>query len=211
MRIFESGDNTLAAVHGLINRAIQGFVRDTFGMAVWRRVALESELGFDSFEPMLIYDLGQTTAVMDAMGRILKRPTESLLEDLGTALVSDPENDVLRRLMRFGGVTFIDFLHSLEELQGRGRMAVPDLELPTLELDEVGQNQFRLTCRSDFPGAGHVLMGLLRAMADDYGALVLLDHVGVSDLSGGGEVIIIVLLDQNYAAGRRFDLAAPEG
>jgi Haem-NO-binding len=197
------------AVHGLINRAIQGFVRDTFGMATWRRVAQEAGLGFDSFEPMLSYELGQTTAVIAAVGRILNRPTDSVLEDLGTALVSDPENDVLRRLMRFGGVTFIDFLHSLEELQGRGRMAVPDLELPTLELDDVGSNVFRLTCRSDLPGAGQVLMGLLRAMADDYGALVLLDHVGRSPQSGGGEVIMIVLLDQNHAEGRRFDLAAP--
>ena len=53
------------------------------------------------------------------------------------------------------------------------------------------------------PGVGHLIVGLLRAMADDYGALVLLEHRGVAD---GGEQVAVTLLDQSYAAGRRFDL-----
>jgi hypothetical protein len=193
-------------VHGLINRAIQTFLRDTYGAATWRQIVQEAGLGFDSFEPMLIYQRAQTAAVIKAAAHILDRPPESLLEDLGTALVSRSNTDTVRRLMRFGGVTFVDFLHSLEELRGRGRMAVPDLDLPELELDEAGPQVYRLTCTTDMPGAAHVLMGLLRAMADDYGALVLLDHDGHSD---HGEAILIQLLDQNHGLGRRFDLAAP--
>lgn len=193
-------------VHGLINRAIQTFLRDTYGAATWRQIVQEAGLGFDSFEPMLIYRRAQTTAVIKAAARILARSPESLLEDLGTALVSRSSTDPVRRLMRFGGVTFVDFLHSLEELRGRGRMAVPDLDLPDLELDEAGPQMYRLTCTTHMPGAAHVLMGLLRAMADDYGALVLLDYKGRSD---HGEAILVHLLDQNHAAGRRFDLAAP--
>ena len=54
------------------------------------------------------------------------------------------------------------------------------------------------------PGVGHVVVGLLRAMADDYGALVLLDHQGADD---GAEVVSIHLLDQRHTEGRRFDLA----
>lgn len=193
--------------HGLINRAIQSFLRDTYGPAVWRRVAQEAGLGFENFEPMLSYDHGQTSAVIVAAGRILDRPHETLLEDLGTALVSNPESDVLRRLLRFGGVTFVDFLQSLEELQGRGRLAVPDLELPVLELDDAGPQMYRLTCRSSIPGAGHVMMGLLRAMADDYGTLAVLEH---SCGPGADETILIHLLDQHHTIGRRFDLVAAD-
>lgn len=193
-------------IHGLINRAIQSFLRDTYGVAVWRRVADEAGLGFDSFEPMLMYRRTQTLAVIEAAARILGRAPESLLEDLGTALVSSASTDPVRRLMRFGGITFVDFLHSLEELRGRGRMAVPDLDLPDLQLDEAGAQIYRLTCRSNMPGAAHVLMGLLRAMADDYGALVVLEYEG---MLAEGETILIHLLDQNHATARRFELAAP--
>jgi hypothetical protein len=57
-------------------------------------------------------------------------------------------------------------------------------------------------------GGGHVMLGLLRAMADDYGALVLLDHQGMTE---GAEVISIHILEQSFAEGRRFELAARLG
>jgi len=183
-------------------------VRDTYGAATWAAVAREARLGFDSFEPMLTYDPALTEAVLVAAAHQLARPRETVLEDLGTYLVSHPNVEALRRLLRFGGVGFVDFLHSLEDLPDRARLAVPDLDLPSLDLTDHGDDRFTLRCRSPLAGAGHVMMGLLRAMADDYGSLVLLDHQG----SGPeGEVIAIQMLESRFAEGRRFDLAVRVG
>lgn len=195
-------------MHGLINRSIQCFLRDTYGPATWAAVADAAGLGFDSFEPMLTYDTALTAATIDAAACVLNRPRESILEDLGTYLVSHPNLESLRRLLRFGGVTFVDFLHSLEDMPGRGRLALPDLDLPALALTDPGPEVFTLHCRSPLPGTGHVVMGLLRAMADDYGALVLLDHKGAIP---GGEAISVHLLETRFAEGRRFELAARGG
>ncbi len=195
-------------MHGLINKALQCFLRDTYGEALWLAVARDAGLGFDSFEPMLQYELDQTRAVIGAAARLLDRPSETVLEDMGTYLVSHPNLEPLRRLLRFGGVNFQDFLHSLEDMRGRGRLALPDLDLPILELREDGAECYVLTCRSPLPGAGHVVMGLLRAMADDYGALVLLDHRGMGPM---GEEIAIHLPALRFAEGRRFDLSAGGG
>jgi len=191
-------------MHGLINRSIQCFLRDTYGAPLWAIVALDARLGFETFEPMLTYDPSLTNAVIEAAARRLEKPRDAVLEDLGTYLVSHPNVEALRRLLRFGGVTFADFLHSLEDLPGRGRLALPDLNLPTLELIDHTTESLTLICRSPLRGAGHVMMGLLRAMADDYGALVLLEHRGGGE---GGEVIGITLADRRFAAGRSFDLA----
>ena len=49
------------------------------------------------------------------------------------------------------------------------------------------------------------MVGLLRAMADDYGALVVMEHMGASP---GREIIAIMLLEPSFAEGRRFDLGA---
>lgn len=49
------------------------------------------------------------------------------------------------------------------------------------------------------------MAGLLRTLADDYGALAYLEHLG---RTGDREQISIALLDTGFAAGRRFDLAA---
>jgi hypothetical protein len=191
-------------MHGLINRSIQCFLRDTYGAAIWDHVAREARLGFDSFEPMLNYDPALTEAVVQAASVILGRPRETLLEDLGTYLVSHQNLEPLRRLLRFGGVGFVDFLHSLEDLPERGRLALPDLDLPNLGMTEQGDGNFVISVSGLFPGIGHVIVGLLRAMADDYGALALLDHRGQSEEA---EQVAVQLLDQSFAAGRRFDLA----
>lgn len=197
-------------MHGLVNKSIQCFVRDTYGAATWAAVVREARLGFDSFEPMLTYDPALTEAVVAAAAHQLQRSRETLLEDMGTYLVSHPHVEALRRLLRFGGVGFVDFLHSLEDLPGRARLAVADLDLPDLELTDTGPGCFALRCRSPLRGAGHVMMGLLRAMADDYGALVLLD-IQTGGGEGDGDVIAIQVLETRFAEGRRFDLAARAG
>lgn len=192
-------------MHGLINRSLQCFLRDVFGHSAWQAIAAAAEAPQDGFEPMLRYDDALTHRIIDAAAARLDRSAESLLEDLGTYLVSHPNRESLRRLLRFGGVDFVEFLHSIDDLPGRARLAVPDLALPPLEVDEHAPGRFSVTLRTDHAGFCHVLTGILRAMADDYGALVLLEPVGHRD---GAEVIEIDLLDQSFAAGRRFELAA---
>lgn len=191
-------------MHGLVNRSIQCFLRDTYGVAAWVSVTRASGIGVDSFEPMLSYDPATTGQLVDAAASVLDRPRETVLEDLGTYLVSHSNMERLRRLLRFGGVTFTDFLHSLEDLPERGRLALPDADLPELRLTDLGGGHFRLVCGALLPGAGHVVTGLLRAMADDYGALAVLEHAGVD--ASGAESVDIRLLDSSFAQGRRFEL-----
>lgn len=195
-------------MHGLINRSIQCFLRDTYGAPVWAAVLHRSGLAVDTFEPMLTYPPETTEALIAAASAVLDRPRDGVLEDLGTYLVSHPNLERTRRLLRFGGVGFVDFLLTLDDLPGRVRLALPELDLPELSLTDLGRGRFRLRVGPMLDGVGHVVMGLLRAMADDYGALVLLDHDG---RDGEDEVLSVLLLDQSYAAARSFDLTLPAG
>ncbi|MBQ4827176.1 heme NO-binding domain-containing protein [Leisingera sp. M527] len=192
-------------MHGLINRAIQAFVTSTYGADRWEEVMEEAGLGFTEFEAMLFYSEEQSSQMLTAMEKVLARPLPEMLEDMGTFLVSNPQVEALRRLLRFGGVNYVEFLHSLDDLPDRARLAVSDLHLPGLELLEQAPEQFELVCQPGLPGYAYVLMGVLRAMADDYGDLVFLDHSGSQD---GAEVIAITLIETEFAAGREFDLGA---
>jgi len=195
-------------MHGLINRSVQCFVRDTYGAATWAAVAREARLSQGGYEPMLASLPGLTTALIDAVQRVLGHPRDTILEDLGTYLVSHANMTVVRRLLRFGGVDYLEFLHSLQDLRERARLAVDDLNLPVIDLCDTGDGVYRLTCSVPMPGIGHVVLGLLRAMADDYGALVYLDHLGHVD---GAEVVTIHLLDESHGVNRPFDLALRAG
>ncbi len=190
-------------MHGLINRSIERFVCDTRGEEAWANIVAAAELEFDSFEAMLSYDDALTSAVLKAACEQTGLPCEALLEDIGTYLVSHENTEAIRRLLRFGGVSFVEFLHSLDDLPGRARLAVDDLHLPQLDLREHSIDEFILTITSDGLGFGAVMMGVLRAMADDYGALVLLEHAPGQQ---GVERIDIRLIEVAFAAGRGFDL-----
>jgi hypothetical protein len=192
-------------MHGLINKSIQSFVCLSYGEDRWIHVCEVAKLGFSEFEAMLTYDDDATTRLLAALSRDLARPQVEILEDLGTFLVSHPKVEALRRLLRFGGGSYVEFLHSLDDLPDRARLAVSDLHLPALDLCDHAAGHYSLSCAPGLPGYGSVMTGILRAMADDYGALVTLT---LQDGQDGFEVITIQLVEQAFAAGRSFELGA---
>lgn len=192
-------------MHGLVNRSLQSFLRDTYGAAVWVQVAEAASAPPEGFEAMLSYDDALTDRVLDAAVALLARPREGLLEDLGMFLVS---LEPLRRLLRFSGVDYVDFLHSLDELPDRARLAVEEIGLPELSLAAAGANGFAVQVGPGHPGFVPVIAGILRAMADDYGAFALVD---IADPQTAPDTIRIELLEAQFASGRRFDLGRPTG
>lgn len=191
-------------MHGLINRAVQCFVRDTYGLETWKALAQSADVPLSGFEAMFVYEDAATDRMLDAATVLLNRPRETILEDIGTYIVSHPNVESLRRLLRFGGETFLEFLLSVDDLPRRARLAVPDLGLPVMEVHEFPDGSFQLLCRWDRPGFGYVMVGLLRTMADDYGALVFLEHEG---RSGTDETISVQILQNEFAEGRPFEFA----
>ncbi len=193
-------------MHGLVNRSIQRFVQETYGQEFWTEICRDAELGFENFESMLIYDASQTAAVLAAACASLDRSCEGLLEDIGTFLVSHPDFDALRRLLRFGGDTFEEFLHSLDDLHDRANLALPELDFPNLELHDYSASSYCLQYSWGQRGFGTLVLGILRAMADDYGALVLLEHSTIQREDGDIDRISINLLDADFTEGRDFAL-----
>jgi len=190
-------------MHGLVNRALQGFLTDTYGKEIWEEVQSQAGLPEGGFESMLHYEDGLTGDTILAASAVLHKDRCTLLEDLGTYLLSHPNQEGLRRLMRFGGDTFFDFLQSLDDLSGRARLALPDLDMPDLMIRQDSHNRFVLEVSWALPGAGSVFLGALRAMADDYGALAFFEAEEGQD---GTERVVIDLVDQSFATGRSFSL-----
>ncbi|MHA7877138.1 heme NO-binding domain-containing protein [Roseivivax sp.] len=192
-------------MHGLVNATLQCFVADTYGAKTWGAVLRRADLSGAEFEAMLVYDDAVTARLVAGIAAELARPADTVLEDVGHYLVSHARRAGLRRLLRFSGRDFRDFLHALDELPDRVRLAVPDLDLPRIELRALSPEGALIACRNDLPGASHVLLGLLRAMADDYGALAYLD---LARGEGGTDVISVRVASEAFSEGRAFSLAA---
>lgn len=195
-------------MHGLYGKAFRCFVSDTYGPGTWSEVAGGADLPPDGFDAMSAQTDTTILALVESAASVLDKSRGAILVDVGTYLVSHPNTERLRRLLRFGGTDFVEFVHTVEDIPERARLAVPDLRLPTMSLAEEPP-RYTLTVTSPRAGTGLVVLGILQAMADDYGALALLDYGGATVVGEVvTEVIGIEIAMQSYAEGRRFDLGA---
>lgn len=185
-------------MHGLCNRALQCFLRDRVGETVWADVARQAGVGAAGFEVFGVYDDAVTRRVLDAAVAATGHDAETLLEDLGTYLVSHRSCEAIRRLLRFGGPDFAGFLFGLEDLPDRAQLAVGDLVLPRLRVTAV-EGGARVQVGAGIAGFAAVVAGMIRAMADDYGTLVVLCALP--------DAVEVRLVDADFAEGRRFALA----
>jgi len=198
-------------MHGLVNRSVERFVRDTYGNETWSQVARLLDPDIGAFDSMQGCDASVTHHLLAVVEKVLKRPLRAIEEDIGTYLVTHSHNAPVRRLLRFGGDSFEDFLHSLDDLPDRAHLALPGLELPRLAVIACRGGIFTLAVTPVSPDSerfGAAFMGLLRAMADDYGTLATLDYKGKN---AGRELIEVELLVKDHSEGREFALGAEPG
>lgn len=192
-------------MYRIINRSVQAFLCHYHGEATWHAVAHRIHVDSAGFEPLLHYDPSVTETLLAITCQVLCTDRLGLLEDVGTYLGT---LEPLRRLLRFGGADYVEFLFSLDELQERAVMAMPDLELPRLRLIEFSPTEFVVEVVAAFPGWASVLAGLMRTMADDYGSLVYIDtpKTGVK----GVERVSVLILETEFADGKSFALSRPD-
>ena len=192
----------------VVNRAIHAFVIDVWGKTAWRTAVQEAGMPLRVFDLMLDDPVPETRRVLVSLSARLGRSMDCLLEDFGTYLVAHPSWAPLRRLLRFCGTDYREFLLSLDELPERVSLALPDILLPPMVVEVGGNDVFRLRIGGGVPGIGSMAIGALRGMADDYGALVVLE-TGV-EAADGSVTVTIRLLDDRHAEAKAFSLGPIE-
>ncbi|MEM7641077.1 MAG: heme NO-binding domain-containing protein [Pseudomonadota bacterium] len=196
-------------MHGMICKSLETFLRANHGHDVWAAVRAGAEMEAAGFEAMQSYPDELFLAVVAAAAEFLGRPVSAVLEDVGTWICTTPPLEPVRRLIRFSGPTYEDLLWSLDEMHDRARLAVPDLDFPACSTEETEPGQFEITVRWPIPGAAAVMTGMLRAMADDYGVLAMLDR-GARQKIGDlwHERISVTLFESDFATPRDFSIGA---
>ncbi len=194
-------------MNGVTARSLQRFVCDTYGEAAWSDIVRAARLEIASFELMLDYPEETINRLIDASAERLGRDRGDLLEYLGIFVVAHPDIPAVRRLLRYGGCDFERFLNSLDDLPDRTRLAFPTLALPTLRIVEREPAVFDLYCGRKPEGMVHVVIGVIRAMADDYGALAIVDLAPQSETTEEEPYRIEILVpSSHHFEGRDFQL-----
>lgn len=184
-------------MHRLVNRSIEVFLRDTYGDSLWNQVADVSGMDKGETPAGRPYTETRTCALVRAGASVLDKPAAELLEDLGAWLA---RVEPIRRLLRFSGRDFREFLLNLGELPDHAHMVIPDLYMPQIEVASQGADGVLLHLPGDAEQWTSTFAGVIRAMADDYGALGLIEVEGCA--------VRVRILDGSFTEGRDFHLAS---
>ncbi|WP_411836610.1 heme NO-binding domain-containing protein [Paracoccus sp. ME4] len=180
-------------MNGLINRAIEEFLRSTYGEGLVQAVLEETAVAAGSLSGGI---LAAGSDCLDRAAFRLRKPRSEMIEDLGGWMT---RIEPIRRLLRFSGRDFRDFLLRLDELPGRAHLVLPDLVVPPIEVASGDQTVWLIMLDLD-ESWQHFLIGLIRGMADDYGALCL--------IAADDAAIRVDIWDEQFAEGRLFSLQA---
>ena len=164
-------------MHGFVTRGIELFLRARHGDSVWTAAAASAGVDRRGMQIVRIYPPEVAEALIRAAAFSLQITPEELLEDIGGWIAGI---ESMRNMLRFSGSCFEDFVLSLDDLHDRGSVVLPGLDLPRITTLQSRPGHFHLSLLCDDPAWYHVLAGLLRGMADDYGALAIVDGDGAS-------------------------------
>jgi hypothetical protein len=183
-------------MHGLVNRSIEGFLRSSYGPEVWQAVANSAGVDAEGFLTWTTTADQVVTAMLRATAQRLRKPVGECLEDIGAWLTRQEE---IRRLLRFSGSDYPEFLESLRELPGRIALVIPEMAIPGLTVTCDSSGCYAIYPSRRWAGFLRVTAGVIRGMADDYGALALISVQR-------GRIVVNVALN-DYAMQRCFSLA----
>lgn len=154
----------------MINRALCVFLEKQYGPDVWDSILLISNLRKSDVLNISDHPRNLRRLLASASRHLCMTPSE-LLEDFGAWLVR-LEN--VRRLLRFSGPEFTDFIYSLEDLPARAALIVSDVPDIRINVTLISNNEFEIKA-VNMPAAWFsTMVGAVRGMADDYGVLTVI-------------------------------------
>ena len=158
-------------MHKIATNCLEMFLKDAYGDDLWQSVA--DAAGFDSGDLLNWHGASEEVAesiFVEASARLGKSRQE-FLEDMGAWLT---HQEPIRRLLRFSGGRFYDFLGSLREIVPRIKMVLPDIGISNLRVSTNGTGSYCILGKEEDVDFIWIISGAIRGMADDYGALAVI-------------------------------------
>ena len=152
-------------MYGLVNKAIEGLVRDRFGEETWEEVKDKAGIDADVFVSMGQYPDDVTYKLVAAASEVLQTPAEDILKAFGEYWVLYTAKEGYGELLKMSGNSLREFLHHLDDLHAHVGLSFPDLQPPSFQCTENGDSSLVLHYYSDRPGLAPMVVGLLNGLA----------------------------------------------
>lgn len=152
-------------MYGLVNQALEDFVRRGFGNLAWDRIRRGAGINDDMFIAMDGYPDEMTYKLVVAASPVLNLDATQILEAFGEHWVLyTAESGYGEMLAMFGG-NLHSFLNNLDNLHSHVGMSFPALKPPSFTVEEIeGNAGLLLHYRSERTGLAPMVVGLLKGL-----------------------------------------------
>ena len=156
-------------MYGLVNRAVEGLVKQNFGDAAWQSICARAEVTDSSFVAMEAYDDSITYSLVAAAAEELDMDAAAILEAFGEFWTTYTIDEGYGDLLSMMGDTLDEFLDNLDSMHARIGSTMPMLQPPSFEREPQQDGSSILHYRSEREGLAPMVRGLIRGLANRFG------------------------------------------
>jgi hypothetical protein len=152
-------------MYGLVNQALEDFVRRGYGDAAWNRIRASAGLNLDMFVSMDSYPDDITYKLVGAATEVLELDAAQILEAFGEHWVLYTAEAGYGEMLAMFGSDLRSFLFNLDNLHSHVAMSFSHLRPPSFQVEPVdGADSVLLHYRSERPGLAPMVIGLLKGL-----------------------------------------------
>ena len=165
-------------MYGMVNRAIEQFIRKEHGESVWEQVASKAAVK-DAFISMEQYPDSVSVNLVVGLSEVIGMGPAQVLADVGEYWVSFAHNSDYGDLLDMAGDTLPEVLANLDEMHTRVGQSFENLNTPSFWVTDLTEDSLILHYASDRDGLAPMVVGLVRGLGNLLDTDVSVIQVGI--------------------------------
>jgi hypothetical protein len=152
-------------LYGLINKAVQGYLQENYGKAVWDQVAESAGISSAGFVSLETYPDELTYSLVTQAADILAVSADEILEGLGDYWISFTAYEGYGDFLARHNHNMIEFIEQLNAMHVRLMLIHPKMRIPKFSLEKISSTVYDLHYFSERQGLAPMLKGLLHGLS----------------------------------------------
>lgn len=178
-------------MYGIVNKAIEELVSETFGVEKWHLIKAKSNIDVDYFVSNEPYDDEITYKLAIAASEEMNITVGEVLQAFGEWWILRTGKEKYGYLLESGGENFKEFLLNLPLFHNRVMMIYPKLTPPEFKISDVKEKSLHLHYFSKREGLQDFVRGLISGLGKFYNCQLTLQLIESRELNSDHEVFFI--------------------
>ena len=152
-------------MYGIINKALEELVTETFGEKVWENIKIKSNIDIDYFISNQSYNDQITYDIAIAISNETKTPLNETLTLFGEWWILKTAKEKYCSLLSFGGKDIKEFLEHLPDFHTIVMLLYPNLTPPEFKIINSKENEITIKYSSTRIGLKDFVTGLFQGIS----------------------------------------------